>query len=152
MSTLTSPIVSKHLEKLFADAQARDQPVREQLQKLSRDERNALEHDHRRLYGVLAREAYLPVTPQFGQLLYVLARSPKAKTIVEFGTSFGISTIHLAAALRDIGGGVVIATEYEPVEGRAGSQEPGGGRIGRPGRPARRRCLEDSARGQRNRD
>ncbi len=114
MSTLTSPAVSKHLERLFADAEASDQPLREQLQKLSREERNALEHDHRRLYGVLARGAYLPVTPQFGRLLYVLARSMKAKTIVEFGTSFGISTIHLAAALRDSGGGVVIATEYEP--------------------------------------
>jgi predicted O-methyltransferase YrrM len=109
-----SPVVSKHLEALFADAAASDQPLREQLQKLSRDERNALEHDHRRLYGVLARGAYLPVTRQFGRLLYVLARSMKAKTIVEFGTSFGISTIHLAAALRDSGGGMVVATEYEP--------------------------------------
>jgi predicted O-methyltransferase YrrM len=109
-----SPAVSKHLEMLYADAHVSDQPLREQLQKLSRDERNALERDHQRLYGVLARGAYLPVTPQFGRLLYVLARSMKAKTIVEFGTSFGISTIYLAAALRDNGGGVVITTEYEP--------------------------------------
>jgi predicted O-methyltransferase YrrM len=114
MSTLMSPLISKHLKMLFADAEASDKPVKEQLQKLSRDERNALEHDHRHLYGVLARKAYLPVTPEFGRLLYLLARSMKAKTIVEFGTSFGISTIHLAAALRDSGGGVVIATEYEP--------------------------------------
>ncbi len=114
MSTLMNPAVTRHLEMLFADAEKSDKPLKEQLQKLSRDERNALEHDHRQLYGVLARGAYLPVTPQFGRLLYVLARSMKAKTIVEFGTSFGISTIHLAAALRDIGGGVVIATEFEP--------------------------------------
>lgn len=34
--------------------------------------------------------------------------------IVEFGTSFGISTLHLAAALRDNGGGRLITTEFEP--------------------------------------
>jgi predicted O-methyltransferase YrrM len=34
--------------------------------------------------------------------------------IVEFGTSFGISTLYLAAALRDNGGGHLITTEFEP--------------------------------------
>src|SRR6185437_14522742 len=42
------------------------------------------------------------------------ARSSKARTIVEFGTSFGISTLHLAAALRDNGGGRLITSEFEP--------------------------------------
>jgi len=37
-----------------------------------------------------------------------------ARTIVEFGTSFGISTLHLAAALRDGGGGRLVTTEFEP--------------------------------------
>jgi predicted O-methyltransferase YrrM len=44
----------------------------------------------------------------------VLARSIKARSIVEFGTSFGISTLHLAAALRDNGGGHLIGSEFEP--------------------------------------
>ncbi len=47
-------------------------------------------------------------------LLYMLARSIRARTIVEFGTSFGISTLHLAAALRDNGGGKLIGSEFEP--------------------------------------
>jgi predicted O-methyltransferase YrrM len=47
-------------------------------------------------------------------LLYMLARSSRARTIVEFGTSFGISTLHLAAALRDNGGGRLITSEFEP--------------------------------------
>jgi predicted O-methyltransferase YrrM len=34
--------------------------------------------------------------------------------MVEFGTSFGISTLHLAAALRDNGGGRLITSEFEP--------------------------------------
>jgi predicted O-methyltransferase YrrM len=44
----------------------------------------------------------------------MLARSGGAREIVEFGTSFGISTLHLAAALRDNGGGRVITSEFEP--------------------------------------
>jgi predicted O-methyltransferase YrrM len=46
-------------------------------------------------------------------LLYMLARSCRVRTIVEFGTSFGISTLHLAAALRDNGGGHLITSEFE---------------------------------------
>jgi predicted O-methyltransferase YrrM len=37
-----------------------------------------------------------------------------ARNIVEFGTSFGLSTLHLAAALKDNGGGRVIGSEFEP--------------------------------------
>jgi predicted O-methyltransferase YrrM len=44
----------------------------------------------------------------------MLARSCGARTIVEFGTSFGISTLHLAAALRDNGRGDPITSEFEP--------------------------------------
>ena len=44
----------------------------------------------------------------------MLARGTRAKTIVEYGTSFGISTLCLAAALRDNGGGLLITTEFEP--------------------------------------
>ncbi len=44
----------------------------------------------------------------------MLARSVRARSIVEFGTSFGISTLHLAAALRDSGGGRLIGSEFEP--------------------------------------
>ncbi|MGN4037165.1 O-methyltransferase, partial [Burkholderia gladioli] len=43
-----------------------------------------------------------------------LARGAGARHIVEFGTSFGISTLHLAAALRDNGGGRLVSCEFEP--------------------------------------
>jgi predicted O-methyltransferase YrrM len=56
----------------------------------------------------------LPVSRETGALLYMLARSSGARTIVEFGTSFGISTLHLAAALRDNRGGHLITSEFEP--------------------------------------
>ena len=54
------------------------------------------------------------ISRETGTLLYMLARSSHARTIVEFGTSFGISTLHLAAALKDNGGGHLITSEFEP--------------------------------------
>ena len=65
------------------------------------------------LYGRL-KNVPLPVSRETGALLYMLARGSGARTIVEFGTSFGISTLHLAAALRDNGGGHLITSEFEP--------------------------------------
>src|SRR5919108_6441724 len=52
------------------------------------------------------------------EFCYQVCRSLGATRIVEAGTSFGVSTIFLAAAVRDNvraagGEGVVIATEYE---------------------------------------
>jgi predicted O-methyltransferase YrrM len=59
------------------------------------------------------KDLYVPVSPKQGRFLYLVARSLRAQRIVEFGTSFGISTTYLAAAVRDNGGGVVIGSELE---------------------------------------
>lgn len=53
------------------------------------------------------------------EFCYQLCRAKKASKIIEVGTSYGVSTIYLAAAVRDNvsafgGDGVVIGTEYEP--------------------------------------
>jgi predicted O-methyltransferase YrrM len=61
-------------------------------------------------------ELYLPVSPEGGRLLYALIRACRPATVAEFGTSFGISTIHLAAAVRDNGAGRVITTELSAVK------------------------------------
>jgi len=63
-------------------------------------------------------KAYIPVNREAGRFLYLMARSIDAKKIVEFGTSFGISTIYLAAAAR-VSGGMVFSTEIEPMKCRA---------------------------------
>jgi predicted O-methyltransferase YrrM len=60
------------------------------------------------------KDAFIPVSPAAGRFLYLTARVLGARSIVEFGTSFGISTLYLAAALRDNGGGRVIGSELEP--------------------------------------
>jgi predicted O-methyltransferase YrrM len=50
------------------------------------------------------------------EFCYQLCRSLRATRVVEAGTSFGVSTLYLAAAVRDnqVDGGVVIGTEHEP--------------------------------------
>jgi len=58
------------------------------------------------------------------EFCYQLCRISSARRIVEVGTSYGVSTLYLAAALRDNiaasgGEGIVIGTEYEPAKARA---------------------------------
>jgi predicted O-methyltransferase YrrM len=59
------------------------------------------------------KDFFIPISPEQGNFIYLVARTLGARNIVEFGTSFGISTIYLAAAVRDNGGGCVIGTEIE---------------------------------------
>ena len=63
--------------------------------------------------------------PDKARLCYLLCRATGARTVVEVGTSFGISTIYLAAAVRENGGddpGIVIGTEREPSKVAAARQ------------------------------
>lgn len=59
------------------------------------------------------KDVYMSVSASTGELLYLLARAAGARTAVEYGTSFGVSTIYLASAVRDNGGGVVVGTELQ---------------------------------------
>jgi predicted O-methyltransferase YrrM len=62
----------------------------------------------------LFKDVYMSVSETGGQLLYLMARAVGARTVVEYGTSFGVSTIFLASAVRDNGGGMVVGTELHP--------------------------------------
>lgn len=52
-------------------------------------------------------EFLLPVGEEVGQFLYALAKSSKSKVILEIGTSYGYSTVWLAAAAKAHGGKVI---------------------------------------------
>jgi predicted O-methyltransferase YrrM len=115
MNSLTTPPLSPLLDRLFAEAAAASPAsspalpsLREEREQLMRSKTGYLE-----FYGRL-KDFPLAISRETGALLYMLARSSRARTIVEFGTSFGISTLHLAAALRDNGGGRLITSEFEP--------------------------------------
>ena len=62
---------------------------------------------------------YIPISAEAGRLLYALVRASRPDTVVEFGTSFGISTIYLAAAVADNGCGRVITTELSTTKAEA---------------------------------
>ena len=116
MTTLTTAPLAPLLARLFAQADAARPETLPIFAQTSPEERNRLMHskaEWRHLYGEL-KDIPLPVSRETGALLYMLARSTGARTIVEFGTSFGLSTLHLAAALRDNGGGLLITSEFEP--------------------------------------
>lgn len=112
-NTLTTAPLAPLLTRLFA--QADEANLAENVQ-WSDEEVTRLMHsktEYAAFYGQL-KTLWLPVSRETGKLLYMLARSSQARQIVEFGTSFGISTLHLAAALRDNGGGQLISSEFEP--------------------------------------
>lgn len=56
----------------------------------------------------------IAIDPAQGRLLYSLVAAKKPNVIVEYGTSFGISTIYMAAALKNLKTGHIIGTEIEP--------------------------------------
>jgi predicted O-methyltransferase YrrM len=116
MNTLTTDPLARLLDRLFEEAAAASPETSPEAAALSSEERARLmrsKTDYLDFYGRL-KDFPLPVSRETGVLLYMLARSGGARTIVEFGTSFGISTLHLAAALRDNGGGHLITSEFEP--------------------------------------
>jgi predicted O-methyltransferase YrrM len=116
MTALTADPLAPLLNRLFAGADAAEQDIDAAFADLSEDEQARMlrsKTDYGELYGRM-KNLPLAVSRETGALLYMLARSSGARTIVEFGTSFGISTLHLAAALRDNGGGHLITSEFEP--------------------------------------
>jgi len=66
-----------------------------------------------------AKDLYLPLGPKQGLFAYTLVRALGARRVVEFGTSVGVSTVYLAAGVRDNGGGLVIGSELDPGKVRA---------------------------------
>ena len=102
-NTLAVPQVSATLTRMFAAAAQDD--VSGFLPGGTYATASALER------ADAAQDVYMPISPQAGHLLYSLIRASRPETVVEFGTSFGISTIHLAAAVTDNGTGHVVTTE-----------------------------------------
>ena len=116
MNTLTTAPVAPLLDRLFAEAQAAHPMQDPAFASIASEERMRLmrsKADYREFYAAL-KDYALPVSRDTGRLLYMQARASNARSIVEFGLSFGLSTLHLAAALRDNGGGRLITSEFEP--------------------------------------
>lgn len=129
MNSLTIDPVASVLKRLFQQAETADSPLLAAFSKedgeISAEQIKTLLEDEARDYQAVYRSFvgnYLNVSPEFGTFLYLCARTRKARRIVEFGTSFGVSAIYLASALQDNGGGELIGTELEATKAAAATE------------------------------
>ncbi|MEU9966571.1 O-methyltransferase [Streptomyces malaysiensis] len=102
--TLADPRVETAISRMF-ELSAQDETAQAQLPP------GALESMAPQELADAAAGIYMPISADGGKLLYNLVRAIRPATVVEFGMSYGISTLHLAAAVRDNGTGRVITTE-----------------------------------------
>lgn len=104
-ASLTSPRVRAVLDRLFARAELDEQAP------ISGSSHPSLAGEDARERAEALQDVLMPISAAGGDLLYALVRSARPATVVEFGTSFGLSTIYLAAAVADNGTGRVVSTE-----------------------------------------
>lgn len=113
--SLDDPRLRAVLDRLHAEEHAqRGQLLRmglSWLPDLVRGKQDTVEEESDRI-----KDLFVALSPKQGTLAYMIARSIGARRIVEFGTSFGISTTYLSAAVRDNGGGTVIGSELQPTK------------------------------------
>jgi predicted O-methyltransferase YrrM len=103
-TTLQDTRVSTVLDHMYTESKNQMSRLRERVSDFNRPMTTAERTE-------AMSEFYIPVTPEAGRLLYSLVRATRPTTVVEFGMSFGISALHLAAAVRDNGSGRVVTTE-----------------------------------------
>lgn len=127
MSVLNDPDLERRLAALHARSD-------DQLAALTayRDERAKQDHhpdaeDPARIKAFLS-DKLVALDRDKAEFCYQLLRATNARRVVEIGTSYGVSTLYLAAALRDNVQGtadtaVVIGTEYEPEKAVAARTE-----------------------------
>ena len=108
-STLGSPVITAVLDRLHAAARAEDEPAKQRISAREAELGRRLPQAQRyEIYG----EAPLPIKREVGELLFLLTVGRRARTVVEFGASCGVSTIYLAAGVREgAGAGSLITTE-----------------------------------------
>jgi predicted O-methyltransferase YrrM len=106
--TLHQPHVREVLSRLYVEAEATDSKVLAEERAIASATGGLV--NEQTLASLRERE-FMAVAPEVGRLLYLLVRTRRPARVVEFGTSFGLSTIHLAAALRDNGSGHLVTTE-----------------------------------------
>ena len=119
---LRTPRVRAVLDYLFAAAAHDDDTPRWRRPGISWETATAQER------ADASEATYMPISRQGGELLYILVRAKRPNTVIEFGASYGISTINLAAGVADNGMGHVVTTELSAAKmlaARANLEEAG---------------------------
>lgn len=112
MSVLTEPALQARIDALQARSVAQEADTRRYFgarAKAGDLSWDGLDDDANRFMA----DKLVALEPVKAEFCHTLCRALGARRVVEVGTSFGVSTLYLADAVRANGGGVVIATEYE---------------------------------------
>lgn len=115
MSLIQDPSLARLLEELHAQSDAQIAALRAFEQQRRRNARPPTEEEIKEFRS----DKLVALDRDKAEFCYQLCRATNARRIVEVGTSYGVSTLYLAAAVRDNlaksgGEGLVIGTEYEP--------------------------------------
>ena len=115
-SPLNDPKLETLLDRLHAQSDAQDDETNAYFARREQDNTPDQENyydDDTHSYLI---DKMVALDRDKAEFCYLLCRSLRAARVVEAGTSFGVSTLYLAAAVRDnqVENGVVIGTEYEP--------------------------------------
>jgi len=115
MGVIADPALQALLSRLHAQSAAQEAETvqyftgRAQRGELSWD---GLDADANRFMA----DKMVALDPIKAEFCWIMCRALRAQRVVEVGTSFGVSTLYLADAVRANGGGTVIGTEYEPAK------------------------------------
>lgn len=109
MNTLLTPKVATLLNKLHQEA-ADQMPLIRAVMKKMRSGKTAPQEMPSN-WAERMSDFHLPVSREQGCFLYQTVRATKAQNVVEFGTSFGVSAIYIAAALHDNQNGKLVSAE-----------------------------------------
>jgi len=118
-SMINDPALESLLDRLYAQDDSQSREVDDNFSLLSRTDgtQPLLDAEAK---SFLANK-FVALDRDKAEFCYALCRSIGARRVVEAGTSYGVSTLYLAAAVRDTcavngGEGIVIGTEYEPAK------------------------------------
>lgn len=116
MGVIVDPSLQALLDRLHAQSAAQEAETvqyfagRAQRNEISWDD--GLDADANRFMA----DKMVALDPIKAAFCWIMCRALRARRVVEVGTSFGVSTLYLADAVRANGGGTVIGTEYEPAK------------------------------------
>lgn len=118
MSVITDPALKARIDELQAASRGQEAETRRYfVERAKKGELSwdGLDADANRFMA----DKMVALEPVKAEFCHMLCRALRATRVVEIGTSYGVSTLYLADAVRANGGGVVIGTEYEPAKAAA---------------------------------
>ena len=115
MSVMGDPALQAIVERLHAQSVAQEAETNRYFSERAKKgdlSWDGLDADANRFMA----DKLVALEPIKAEFCALMCRALRAKQVVEVGTSYGVSTLYLADAVRANGGGVVIGTEYEPAK------------------------------------